>query len=80
MGTHAHALTLLLALTVPSLARPQTFLLRATQLLPHTRYTDTEHHSAVQLSGYGECSCSFGVRGGGTLEVTIAQFWSRWVV
>ena len=57
----------------------QLFLLRATQLLPHTRFSDSEHRSMVQLSAFGDHVSSFAVRAGGTLEVTIAQFWSRQV-
>ncbi|GAB4814120.1 hypothetical protein N2152v2_001166 [Parachlorella kessleri] len=55
---------------------PKLFLLRATQLLPHTRFSDSEHRSMVQLSAFGDHVSSFAVRAGGTLEVTLAQFWS----
>ena len=101
------------------LLRPQGFMVRATQLLPHTRYSDSEHRSYVQLSEHqvgdarappaaptrcrgrapaGGCSwwdagrspgcralppqehvAAFPVAGGATLELTLAQFWSRCV-
>lgn len=51
-------------------------MLRATQLLPHTRYSDSEHRSFVQLGSFGESVAAFAVTGGATLELTLAQYWS----
>ena len=52
-------------------------MLRATQLLPHTRYSDSEYRSFVQLGSFGEHAAAFAVTGGATLELTLAQYWSR---
>lgn len=55
---------------------PKSLMLRATALVPHTRYSDSEHRSFVQLAPYAEHTTSFTVTPGTTLEVTVAQFWS----
>jgi tripeptidyl-peptidase II len=55
---------------------PRLFLLRASQLAPAVRPADTEWRTALTLSPASEWSASFGVLGGGTLELTVAQFWS----
>ena len=52
------------------------YLVRASQLLPHTRYSDTEARHTLTLPPGTEKSLSFAVTGGATLEVTFAQFWS----
>eukprot|EP00887_Chlorella_sp_A99_P002396 scaffold10.g2396.t1 len=62
-----------LRLRAHSLTTPKSYMVRATQLLPHTRYTDSEYRTFLQL----EHVSAFAVRAGGTLEVTLAQFWSR---
>ena len=56
---------------------PQSFMLRATALLPHTRYSESEWRSFAQLSAHQETSSAFAVTGGTTLELTLAQYWSR---
>ena len=64
----------------PSLPPPaQNFMLRATALLPHTRYSDSEWRSMAQLAAHQEYGAAFAVAGGTTLELTLAQYWSRWV-
>lgn len=55
-------------------------MLRATALLPHTRYSDTEWRSVAQLPAHAETTAAFWVTGGTTLELTLAQFWSRCVL
>lgn len=56
---------------------PKGFMIRATQLLPHTRYSDSEgHRSYTQLPPHGDHLVAFSVAAGGTLELTLAQFWS----
>ena len=52
-------------------------MLRATALLPHTRYSESEWRSFAQLSAHQETSSAFAVTGGTTLELTLAQYWSR---
>ena len=52
------------------------FMVRATSLVPHTRYSDTEYRSFVRLNHGMEHQASFPVVPGSTLEMTIAQFWS----
>ena len=52
------------------------FMIRAAQLLPHTRFSDTEKRSATALAARTELAIPFPVVGGATLEVTLAQFWS----
>ena len=68
----------------------KSFMVRATSIVPHTRYGDTEHRAFVQLApggggtgggtggtgGGAESVATFGVVAGKTLEVTVAQFWS----
>lgn len=51
-------------------------MLRATQLLPQTRYSDTEARAYVTLAAYAAHHMSLEVAGGGTLEITLSQFWS----
>lgn len=51
-------------------------MIRAAQLLPHTRYSDTETRTAASLAGGSEMSVPFKVVGSATVEITIAQFWS----
>ncbi|PRW39066.1 Tripeptidyl-peptidase 2 isoform A [Chlorella sorokiniana] len=55
---------------------PKSYMLRATALLPHTRYSDSEWRSFTQLSAHQEMSAAFAVTGGTTLELTFAQYWS----
>lgn len=60
-------------------------MVRASQLLPHTRYSNTEARSYLSLGAHAEERLSFSVVAGATLEVTLAQFWSslgpgRWPV
>ena len=55
----------------------RTFLLRLTQHSPQTRYSDTESRSAAgAVPPGGEASLACAVRGGGTVEATVSQFWS----
>ncbi|WPT13225.1 Tripeptidyl-peptidase 2 [Picochlorum sp. SENEW3] len=51
-------------------------MVRATSLVSHTRYSDTEYRSFVRLNHGMEHLASFPVVQGSTLELTIAQFWS----
>lgn len=51
-------------------------MVRAAQLQPQTRFSDTESRHTASLSPGAEWVSSFQVVGGTTLEVTIAQFWS----
>lgn len=51
-------------------------MLRATQLLPQTRYSDSEARTYVTLPAYAHHHMSLSVMPGGTLEVTLSQFWS----
>ena len=46
------------------------------QVLPHTRYTDSEARTYASLAPHAETSLAARVAGGGTVEVTAAQFWS----
>lgn len=55
---------------------PKSYMLRATALLPHTRYTDSEWRSFSQLSPHQETGAAFAVTAGTTLELTLAQYWS----
>jgi tripeptidyl-peptidase-2 len=55
---------------------PKSYMVRATQLAPQTRYSDTEHRSFVQLTPGSDHIASLAVLPGTTLEVTLAQFWS----
>lgn len=50
-------------------------MLRATQLLPNTRYNQREARAYTTLGAHAEYKMAFKVEGGGTLEVTLAQFW-----
>jgi tripeptidyl-peptidase II len=53
------------------------YMVRATALLPHTRYSDSEYRTYTQLPPHsGESISTFAVHSGTTLEITIAQFWS----
>ena len=51
-------------------------MLRATQSLPHTRYSDTEARTHVGLGTFARHVFSFSVIGAATLELTLSQFWS----
>ncbi len=51
-------------------------MVRASQLLPHTRYSETESRSYLSLAAHAEERLSFATVAGATLEVTLAQFWS----
>ena len=63
--------------SLPAAANARNFLLRLTQHSPQTRYTDTESRSmAGAVPPGGEASLSCAVCGGGTVEVTVSQFWS----
>ncbi|GFR48785.1 hypothetical protein Agub_g10733, partial [Astrephomene gubernaculifera] len=55
---------------------PKLLLLRATQLRPAASYRQHEMRTQVTLSGGSEYLTSFPVVGGGTLELTLALFWS----
>ncbi|GLC44539.1 hypothetical protein PLESTB_000062200 [Pleodorina starrii] len=55
---------------------PKLFLIRGTQLRPESSYRQHELRTQVTLSGGSEYLTSLGVRGGATLELTLAQFWS----
>lgn len=48
-------------------------MVRATQLLPHTRYTDSEFRTMVKLGSNEESTQRFAVVAGATLEITLAQ-------
>jgi hypothetical protein len=52
------------------------FMVRGTQLLPHTRYSDSEARAYLSLGAHAEQRLALAVIAGGTLEVTLAQFWS----
>lgn len=51
-------------------------MVRATSLVPHTRYSDTEYRSFVRINNGVEEDACFSVIPGSTLELTISQFWS----
>ena len=51
-------------------------MLRATQLQPHTRYSDTEWRTYAALSGHAQQTHRFKVVAATCLEVTLSQFWS----
>ena len=55
---------------------PKGLMVRATAIRPHTRYSDSEYRSYIQLTPRGESSAAFAVVQGSTLEVMVAQFWS----
>lgn len=52
------------------------YMVRATQLLPQTRYSSSEYRTLVKLTAHQEHVASFAVIPGGTLELTVAQFWN----
>ena len=52
------------------------FLLRATQILPHTRYSDTEARTHVSMGAHARQVMSFRLTSSATLEITLSQFWS----
>lgn len=54
----------------------RTFMVRATQLLPHMRHTDTEARATPALSAAQDFALRFSLVPGGTLEITLSQFWS----
>lgn len=51
-------------------------MLRATQILPHTRYSDTEARTYCSLGAHARHVMSFKLSPASTLEVTLSQFWS----
>ena len=51
-------------------------MVRATQLLPHTRHSDTEARGTPALGAGQEAALRFSLVPGGTIEVTLCQFWS----
>ena len=51
-------------------------MVRATQLLPHTRHSDTEARGTPSLAAGQEAAFRFRLVPGGTLEITLGQFWS----
>lgn len=65
-----------LRLKVGPLAEPLGIMARMTQLLPHTRYSNTEKRAYLQLSAHDVHTLTVGVSAGTALEVTLAQFWS----
>jgi len=56
---------------------PKMFMLRATQLLPQTRHSTLGKTATATLSANARHHMTFKVAGGGTLEVTTAQFWTQ---
>ena len=52
------------------------FMLRATQILPHTRYSDTEARAYASLGAHARHVMNFKLTGAATLEITLSQFWS----
>ncbi|KAL0024941.1 hypothetical protein WJX77_004746 [Trebouxia sp. C0004] len=57
-------------------ATPRNFMLRATQILPHTRYSDTEARAYASLGAHARHVMNFKLTGAATLEITLSQFWS----
>ncbi|KAL0038695.1 hypothetical protein WJX79_003623 [Trebouxia sp. C0005] len=57
-------------------ATPRNFMLRATQILPHTRYSDTEARAYASLGAHARHVVNFKLTGAATLEITLSQFWS----
>ena len=51
-------------------------MLRATQILPHTRYSDTEARAYASLAAHARHVMNFKLTGASTLEITLSQFWS----
>ena len=51
-------------------------MLRATQILPHTRYSDSEARTYASLSAHARHVMPFKLTAGAALEVTLSQFWS----
>ncbi len=51
-------------------------MVRASQLLPHTRFSDTEARATLSLAANAEERLSFATVAGATVEVILAQFWS----
>lgn len=51
-------------------------MLRATQIMPHTRYSDTEARTYASLGAHARHVMSFKLTGAATLEITLSQFWS----
>ena len=51
-------------------------MLRASQLLPNTRFSATEQRQTLNLLPSATWSSAFRVVGGASLELTVAQFWS----
>lgn len=51
-------------------------MLRATQILPHTRYSETEARTYVSLGAHARNVMSFKLTPASTLEITLSQFWS----
>jgi len=51
-------------------------MLRATQILPHTRYSDTEARAYASLGAHARHVMNFKLTGAATLEITLSQFWS----
>ncbi|KAF6251901.1 subtilase family-domain-containing protein [Scenedesmus sp. NREL 46B-D3] len=55
---------------------PKVYMVRATQLLPDVRYSDSEYRTTLTLSPNSEYTTAFKVAGDATLELTLSQFWS----
>ena len=51
-------------------------MLRATQILPHTRYSDSEARTYASLGAHARYLMNFKLTAGATLEITLSQFWS----
>ena len=51
-------------------------MVRGQHLLPATRYSDCEARATLTLAPHAEHRLALQVVAGGTLEVTLAQFWS----
>ncbi|CAL8469996.1 g9538 [Coccomyxa elongata] len=65
-----------LRITTGDNEQPRVMMVRASQLLPHTRFSDTEARATLSLAANAEERLSFATVAGATVEVTLAQFWS----
>ena len=51
-------------------------MLQATQIMPHTCYSDTEARTYASLGAHARHVMYFKLTGAATLEITLSQFWS----
>lgn len=65
-----------LRLKAGALSEPIGIMARLTQLLPATRYSNTEKRAYLQFAAHDVHTLSMAVAPGTALEVTLAQFWS----